>query len=60
MFHRITAGSHLGDTGYIFSNLGGLYRVFRITEEGTGDQRATFTRFDDMWEWAKENPLPAV
>jgi hypothetical protein len=60
MFHRIAAGSRLGDTGYIFSNLGGLYRIFRLASDGTGEQVAYFTRWDDMWAWAKENPLPAA
>lgn len=59
-WHRITSGSWLGDTGYVFTNLGGLYRIFRIWENGIGEQLATFSRHDDMWAWAKENPLPAV
>jgi hypothetical protein len=55
----ITCGSRLNDTEYFFTNLGGLYRVYPLATPYADCQAATFTRWDDMWEWVRNNPVPA-
>lgn len=57
---KIACGSRLDGTDYIFTNLGGRYRIFAADSPYGDAQIATFTRWDDMWDWVRENPTPPV
>ena len=54
--NKIICASRLNGTEYIFTNLGGRYRVYPLAAPYAECQAATFTTWDDMWAWVLANP----